>query len=228
MWMVSMHPLLYNNYYSYVLLVLQDSMDTIRGLTKNGISKIGICASFLLLLSACSTTPPANPENICEIFREKPSWHEAALDAKEKWGVPVHVPMAMMYQEYTFRHDAQPPKDYLLGIIPWGRVSSAYGYAQAKDEVWSDYRKETNRWSPDRDDFSDALDFMGWYMSKAQKVNGVSKWDAYAQYLNYHEGWTGYRNGTHQSKKWLLNTAQKVKDRASRYSAQYAACSGNL
>ncbi|MBV4397234.1 hypothetical protein KU392_08235 [Advenella alkanexedens] len=191
-------------------------------------SKIGICASFLLLLSACSTTPPANPENICEIFREKPSWHEAALDAKEKWGVPVHVPMAMMYQESTFRHDAKPPKDYLLGIIPWGRVSSAYGYAQAKDEVWSDYRKETNRWSPDRDDFSDALDFMGWYMSKAQKVNGVSKWDAYAQYLNYHEGWTGYRNGTHQSKKWLLNTAQKVKDRASRYSAQYAACSGNL
>lgn len=228
MWMVSMHPLLYNNYYSYVLLVLQDSMDTIRGLTKNAISKIGICASFLLLLSACSTTPPANPENICEIFREKPSWHEAALDAKEKWGVPVHVPMAMMYQESTFRHDAKPPKDYLLGIIPWGRVSSAYGYAQAKDEVWSDYRKETNRWSPDRDDFSDALDFMGWYMSKAQKVNGVSKWDAYAQYLNYHEGWTGYRNGTHQSKKWLLNTAQKVKDRASRYSAQYAACSGNL
>lgn len=223
-----MHPLLYNNYYSYVLLVLQDSMDTIRGLTKNAISKIGICASFLLLLSACSTTPPANPENICEIFREKPSWHEAALDAKEKWGVPVHVPMAMMYQESTFRHDAKPPKDYLLGIIPWGRVSSAYGYAQAKDEVWSDYRKETNRWSPDRDDFSDALDFMGWYMSKAQKVNGVSKWDAYAQYLNYHEGWTGYRNGTHQSKKWLLNTAQKVKDRASRYSAQYAACSGNL
>ncbi|WP_189383794.1 hypothetical protein [Advenella faeciporci] len=199
-----------------------------RGLTKNSISKTGISSLFLLLLSACSTTPPANPENICEIFREKPSWHEAALSTKEKWGVPVHVPMAMMYQESTFRHDARPPKNYVLGIIPWGRVSSAFGYAQAKDEVWSDYRKESNRWSPDRDDFSDALDFMGWYMSKAQKVNGVSKWDAYAQYLNYHEGWTGYRNGSHQSKRWLLNTAQKVKDRASRYSAQYAACAAGL
>lgn len=226
--MVSMHLLLYNNYNYYVLLVSQESMDTMRDLTKNSILKTGISSLFLLLLAACSTTPPANPENICEIFREKPSWHEAALDTKEKWGVPVHVPMAMIYQESTFRHDARPPKDYLLGIIPWGRVSSAFGYAQAKDEVWSDYRKESNRWSPDRDDFSDALDFMGWYMSKAQKVNGVSKWDAYAQYLNYHEGWTGYRNGTHQSKRWLLNTAQKVKDRASRYSAQYAACSGNL
>lgn len=221
--MASIDLLFYNNHNLCILVASQENMDTTRCLTKTGISLL-----FILLTSACSTTPPANPENICEIFQEKPSWHEAALEAKEKWGVPVHVPMAMMYQESTFRHDAKPPKNYLLGIIPWGRKSSAFGYAQAKDEVWSDYREESNRWSPDRDDFSDALDFMGWYMSKAQKINGVSKWDAYAQYLNYHEGWTGYRNGTYQNKRWLINTAQKVKDRASRYSAQYASCSNNL
>ena len=45
----------------------------------------------------------------------------------------------------------------------------------------------------DRDDFDDALDFMGWFISKTYKVNGISKWDAYAQYLNYHEGWGGSR-----------------------------------
>lgn len=28
---------------------------------------------------------------------------------------------------------------------------------------------------------------MGWYIQKSQRVNGVSKWDAYGQYLNYHE-----------------------------------------
>lgn len=189
---------------------------------------IAASCTFLLLLSACSTTPPANPDNICEIFREKPSWHKASLETKEKWGVPVHIPMSMMYQESTFRHDAKPPKDYLLGFIPWGRVSSAYGYAQAKDEVWSDYRKESNRWSPDRDDFSDALDFMGWYMDKAQKINGVSKWDAYAQYLNYHEGWTGYKNQSYLQKKWLMNTAEKVKKRAAQYSVQYASCRNSL
>ncbi|NLY65170.1 MAG: hypothetical protein GX070_09510 [Alcaligenaceae bacterium] len=189
---------------------------------------IAASCTFLLLLTACSTTPPANPDNICEIFREKPSWHKASLETKEKWGVPVHIPMSMMYQESTFRHDAKPPKDYLLGFIPWGRVSSAYGYAQAKDEVWSDYRKESSRWSPDRDDFSDALDFMGWYMDKAQKINGVSKWDAYAQYLNYHEGWTGYKNQSYLQKKWLMNTAEKVKNRAVQYSVQYASCRNSL
>ena len=176
-------------------------------------------------LGACaSTTPPSRPGNICEIFAEKPSWHKALLDVQEKWRVPPQIIMAMMYQESSFRHDARPPKNYLLGIIPWGRVSSAYGYPQAKDEVWSDYVKQNDRFMASRSDFSDAVDFMGWYIDKAQKINGVSKWDAYAQYLNYHEGWGGYSRQSHQSKAWLLNVAQKVKSRADTYGSQYLAC----
>ena len=179
----------------------------------------------LAALGACaSTTPPSRPGNICEIFAEKPSWHKALLDVQEKWRVPPQIIMAMMYQESSFRHDAKPPKNYLLGIIPWGRVSSAYGYPQAKDEVWSDYVKQNDRFMASRSDFSDAVDFMGWYMDKAQKINGVSKWDAYAQYLNYHEGWGGYSRQSHQSKAWLLNVAQKVKSRADTYGSQYLAC----
>ena len=179
----------------------------------------------LAALGACaSTTPPSRPGNICEIFAEKPSWHKALLDVQEKWRVPPQIIMAMMYQESSFRHDARPPKNYLLGIIPWGRVSSAYGYPQAKDEVWSDYVKQNDRFMASRSDFSDAVDFMGWYIDKAQKINGVSKWDAYAQYLNYHEGWGGYSRQSHQSKAWLLNVAQKVKSRADTYGSQYLAC----
>lgn len=179
----------------------------------------------LAALGACaSTTPPSRPGNICEIFAEKPSWHKALLDVQEKWRVPPQIIMAMMYQESSFRHDARPPKNYLLGIIPWGRVSSAYGYPQAKDEVWSDYVKQNDRFMASRSDFSDAVDFMGWYIDNAQKINGVSKWDAYAQYLNYHEGWGGYSRQSHQSKAWLLNVAQKVKSRADTYGSQYLAC----
>ena len=50
----------------------------------------------LLLLSACSTSPPANPENICDIFREKSDWYDATEDATERWGTPGHVMLAMM------------------------------------------------------------------------------------------------------------------------------------
>src|SRR3546814_15447618 len=79
-------------------------------------------------------------------------------------------------------------------------------------------------WSSDvlfRSDFDDALDFMGWYISKTQRINGVSKWDAYGQYLNYHEGWTGYRNRSYERKAWLKRVAQQVKARPEKFGAQY-------
>lgn len=138
---------------------------------------------------------------------------------QQRWGAPVQVPMAMMYQESSFKHDALPPRYYFLGFIPWGRVSSAYGYAQAKDETWADYKREAGGWGASRDDFADALDFMGWYIQKSQRVNGVSKWDAYGQYLNYHEGWGGYRNRSYDAKPWLKNVSQKVQSRASLFGA---------
>ena len=48
--------------------------------------RIGVVAACLMALTACSTRPPAQPENLCQIFREKPEWHEAALKMNEKWG----------------------------------------------------------------------------------------------------------------------------------------------
>ncbi len=182
----------------------------------------------VLLLSGCAVAPPKDPNNICAIFREKPDWYDAALNVEEKWGVPVQVPFAMLYQESSFRYDALPPRYYFLGFIPWGRVSSAYGYAQAKDETWADYKRENNRWFASRDDFDDALDFMGWFISKSQRINGVSKWDAYGQYLNYHEGWTGYRNKSFNNKGWLINVAKKVQTRAGQFRSQYESCKGDL
>jgi hypothetical protein len=184
--------------------------------------------SCLAWLSGCATSPPRNPDDICAIFREKEDWYEAALDVQKKWGVPVQVPFAMLYQESGFRYDARPPRYYFLGFIPWGRVSSAYGYAQIKDETWDDYVSQNGRWFASRDDFDDAMDFMGWYINKTQKLNGVSKWDAYGQYLNYHEGWGGYRAKSYERKPWLVRVAHKVQARADRFRKQYAGCKDEL
>jgi hypothetical protein len=182
-----------------------------------------------LFLGACSTTPPSNRENICRIFEEKDDWYDAAADMREKWGVPIHVPMAMMYQESSFKHDAKPPRDYILfGLIPWGRVSSAYGYAQAKTMTWSDYVRETGNSFADRDDFQDAIDFMGWFISKTHSINRISKWDARTQYLNYHEGWGGYKRKTYKKKDWLVKVAQKVDARSKRYATQLKTCEEDL
>ncbi len=184
----------------------------------------------VMLLSACSSTSktrPDNPENICAIFRQNDDWHEVAQDAAQRWHASIPVMMAMMYQESSYRHDAKPPMQYVL-FVPTGRASSAYGYAQVKDETWADYKDQTgNSWA-NRDDFADAIDFMGWYTYKTNRVNRISMSDAYNQYLNYHEGWTGYRQGSHLRKNWLLKVSRLVDARAKRYAVQYQQCANSL
>lgn len=192
----------------------------------NGIHRC-VLPLCLALLTACASVPQ-EPDNICSIFTENDDWYDAAKEARDKWGVPVHVPLAIMYQESSFKHDAAPPMEYFLGLIPIGRASDAYGYAQAKTMTWDDYVRETgNSWSS-RSDFDDAMDFMGWFIAKTHKLNGVSKWDARNLYLNYHEGWGGYRRGTYQSKSWLIKVASRVDDRARRYAGQYKRCQQDL
>jgi hypothetical protein len=190
--------------------------------------RVGVVLVFCVVLGACSTSPPREPENICNIFKEKRDWYNAAKSMNKSWGTPIHVPMAMMYQESSFKEDARPPMRYFLGFIPIGRPSSAYGYSQAKTMTWNDYKRETgHRWAS-RDDFEDAIDFMGWFTYKTHGINGVSKWDARAQYLNYHEGWGGYKQGSYKKKAWLVKVAKIVDQRSKRYAAQYNQCKEDL
>ncbi|GAB2997045.1 transglycosylase SLT domain-containing protein [Psychrosphaera aestuarii] len=183
---------------------------------------------LIMLISGCVTPQPKNISNICEIFKEREDWWDAANDMNDRWGTPIHVVMAMMYQESSFKADAAPPMEYFLGFIPIGRASSAYGYSQAKTVTWDEYVKESgNSWSS-RSDFDDAIDFMGWYTAKTNRLNKVSKWDAKNQYLNYHEGWGGYKRKTYRKKAWLVRVAQKVDNRAKRYATQLRGCEDYL
>ncbi|NQX89033.1 MAG: hypothetical protein HRT77_10245 [Halioglobus sp.] len=181
-----------------------------------------------LLTSACSTSPPRDVNNLCEIFREKDDWYDHAVDASENWGSSIPVMMAIMHQESRFRADARPPRRQLLGFIPWSRASSAYGYPQAKDGTWKDYKREAGSFGADRDDFSDAIDFIGWYNYKSGQRSGIAVHDTYGLYLAYHEGHGGYNRLTHRDKPWLLDVARKVQNRAGQYRAQLVVCEDEL
>lgn len=185
--------------------------------------------SAVVIVSGCaSNAQPTNTSNICSIFDEKRGWHRDALKMEKKWGVPVHVPMAMMKQESSFIHNARPPRKYFLGFIPNGRISSALGYSQALDGTWAQYQRSTGNRGASRKDFGDSLDFMGWYINETHRQNKISKWDARAQYLNYHEGWGGYRRKTYNKKAWLVGVSSKVSATAGVYSAQYRSCKDDL
>jgi len=182
----------------------------------------------LLSLAACAGGPPKHLDDGCAIFQEKDDWYEDANDSYKKWGVPVHVQLAIIYQESRFRSKAEAPDDTLLGFIPWGQTTSAYGYAQVLDSTWDWYKKSTGNSGADRDDFEDATDFIGWYGNMSHKKLGISKWDAYNQYLAYHEGHGGWKRKTYNRKPWLIKVARKVERRAARYAAQLKRCKNKL
>lgn len=177
----------------------------------------------MFLVGCASKSPPRSPHNLCAIFKEKPEWYKAAKASQKRWGTPVQIMMAMMYQESSYRHDARPPRDWFL-FIPLARPSTAYGYAQALDGTWDQYLDEAGGFMASRDDFEDAIDFIGWYNNKSRIKNKVSLWRADLLYLNYHEGWTGYARGSYKNKKWLRNVAAKVHRRASDYGEQFRRC----
>lgn len=181
----------------------------------------------LTLLTSCATYRPSNVDNICQIFRGETDWYEAARETQEKWGTPIWLMMAFMHQESRFVEDAKPPRDWFL-FIPLPRKSSAYGYAQAQDPAWEDFVKQTGARGHDRDDFEDAIDFIGWYTDATQKKLGISKWNAYDQYLAYHEGRGGYKKGSWKNKPALKRVANKVKQKAATYNAQLKTCKAEL
>ena len=187
-----------------------------------------IVVSAFMLLSGCATYQPHNLGNICDIFWGETDWYEATRDAQRQWGTPIYVMMAIMHQESRFVDDAQPARPWFLGLIPLPRDSSAYGYAQAQNPVWEEYRRDRGNSGADRDNFEDAIDFIGWYTDGTQKRLKVSKWDAYGQYLAYHEGRGGYERKTYQGKPWLKKVAKKVKRRALRYNQQLKTCQTEL
>jgi hypothetical protein len=105
-----------------------------------------------------------------------------------------------------------------------GRQSTAYGYSQALNGTWEEYEDSTGGRRAKRDDIADATDFMGWYMDQSARSLGISKDDAEAQYLAYHEGRTGYSSQSYLNKPWLVEVAAKVGARSEMYRGQLAYC----
>ena len=180
---------------------------------------------LLLFITACSSIPK-NTQNSCAIFEERYLWYKHSKATYEKWGVPIHIQLAIIKKESDFNWLAKPPRSKLFKVIPFKRPSSSFGYSQAVVGTWEQYKTETQNKLATRARFKDSVDFIGWYVNKTSKLLKISKSDAYRQYLAYYKGWGDYKNYSKDKKAIIY--AKSVKNMAKKYRKQLKTCKKNL
>ena len=180
---------------------------------------------FFFLLIGCSSIP-SNTANSCKIFDERYLWYKHAKKTEKKWGTPIYVQLAIIKMESDFDWLAKPLRQKLFKIIPFKRPSSSFGYSQAVNGTWEQYKNETGNKLATRTRFKDSVDFIGWYTNKTESILKISKKDAFRQYVAYHEGWGAYKNYKNNQK--VIGLAKKVKNQSDKYKAQLKKCQKRL
>ncbi len=102
--------------------------------------KIKLLLVSFFLVSSCSSVP-SNTSNSCLIFDERYLWFKHVRKSEKKWGTPIYLQLAIIKMESDFDWLAKPPRQKLFKIIPYKRPSSSFGYSQAVDGTWKQYKK---------------------------------------------------------------------------------------
>jgi hypothetical protein len=178
------------------------------------------------MLPNCSlmTSKTMSQNDACSILESKRSWKRAVGRTQAKWGISAGMQLSFILTESNFRSRAKTDKTYIFGFFPTGRLSSAFGYAQAIDATWEDYQKKSGNRFSSRTNFSDSVDFIGWYVNETSKTLNISKSDIYNQYLAYHQGHRGYKRGSYRSKPNLISAAKRTEANASKFNKQLKNC----
>jgi len=181
---------------------------------------------FFFLVS-CSSVPKY-PANACKIFGEKYLWYKHAKKSSEAYNVPIHTILAFINKESGFNRWAKPKRTKLFKIVPYKRPSSSFGYSQAVKKTWELYKTETNNPLAVRTRFKDSVMFIGWYISKTNKINKIPLNDTYRQYLNYYLGWGNYAKKVYKTDKKAIIFAKNVAKQSNIYKGQLNECQKSL
>jgi len=96
-------------------------------------ASLAVLVLAMVLSGAVDTASAASSlDNACKLLSERVGWFTIADDASKKWKVPVPVLLAVMYHESRFKADASP------------KTTTAFGYAQALDGTWEQYKTATS------------------------------------------------------------------------------------
>jgi hypothetical protein len=182
---------------------------------------------LFLFVNSCSSIPKY-PTNACKIFGERYLWYKHTKKSSEIYGAPMHIILAFVNKESGFNRWAKPKRTKLFKIVPYKRPSSSFGYSQAVNKTWEQYKKETNNPLALRSRFKDSVLFIGWYINKTNKINKVPLNDPYRQYLNYYLGWGNYSKKVYKTDKKAIIFAKKVEQQSKIYKNQLKECKKSL
>jgi hypothetical protein len=190
--------------------------------------KVRVLIVFLLiLLSGCTSlfiesNSTSHPSNACNILKENNDWLNATKQTYKKWSIPASIQLSFIKTESSFIFNARPIKRE--GFFFDDYYSSAFGFSQALDGTWLEYKQSTSNYNAKRTSFSDSVDFIGWYLNNVSKQSRIKKHDIYNLYLAYHEGISGWKRGSYKKKKWLVAKAKKIKSNTLLFSKQLRNC----
>ena len=181
---------------------------------------------LLVIVNSCSLISRKNfsQDHACSILDSNRSWKRAVTKTTQKWGVSPGMQLSFILTESNFRPRAKTQKTYFLGFFPTGRLSSAFGYAQAIDSTWETYQKKSGNRFSSRTSFSDSVDFIGWYATETNRKLKLRKSDVFNQYLAYHQGHAGFKRGTYKQKPNLIKAAKRTQNNAIKYNSQLKNC----
>ena len=182
---------------------------------------------FLFTLTSCSSIPK-NTSNSCSIFSERYLWYKHTKKTEKKWGTPIYIQLAIIKMESDFNWLAKPKRQKIFKVIPYKRPSSSFGYSQAVKKTWEQYKTETDNPLALRTRFKDSVMFIGWYISKTNKINKIPLNDSYRQYLNYYLGWGNYAKEVYKTDKNAIIFAKKVEKQSQIYKSQLKTCQKSL
>ncbi len=181
---------------------------------------------FFFVIS-CSSIPKY-PQNACKIFGENYLWYKSIKKSSETYDAPIHIILAFVKKESGFNRWAKPKRTKLFKIVPYKRPSSSLGFSQAVKKTWKLYKTETNDPLALRANFKDSVMFIGWYISKTNKINKIPRNDAYRQYLNYYLGWGSYAKKVYKTDKKAIIYAKNVEKQSKIYRNQLIECQKSL
>lgn len=178
--------------------------------------------SLVWTCSQAVLTPTDYDKRICRVVQSNWGWSYSINKAAKRYDISPGLLLSIIYHESGFQPRVRPKPYKILGFIPW-QMSTAYGYGQIKNETWEWYKSHNPGWFQSRTNFTDTLDFIGWYYQlflKKAKTDYLHR----DFYLAYHEGLGGYERGTYHNNKWLMNKANQVALRAELYDEALREC----